>query len=232
MISPKVLRQYNVPYVQARQEAGEFIVLNAAAFHAGFNCGFNCAGAWGWGVGVGGGRVGACAGVDGVVRPLEGGQLGDHRVLCSLVRRCLARHEPHPEQNMNNWQGAADFWGVSSAGVQATSACGPCSPPRAPGRLQYLRLSTVLEARRPDRHCTPRPAHRQFSTSSPARPAPPPICRGGQLCNGAVAGGGVRRGALHLLLPARRRGARHGHLPARAAGGLVRWVHHSALGGT
>ncbi|KAL4431002.1 hypothetical protein ABPG75_006258 [Micractinium tetrahymenae] len=43
MISPKVLRQYNVPYVQAKQEAGEFIVLNAAAYHAGFNCGFNCA---------------------------------------------------------------------------------------------------------------------------------------------------------------------------------------------
>ncbi|KAL4426832.1 hypothetical protein ABPG77_006618 [Micractinium sp. CCAP 211/92] len=43
MISPKVLRQYNVPYLTAKQEAGEFIVLNAAAFHAGFNCGFNCA---------------------------------------------------------------------------------------------------------------------------------------------------------------------------------------------
>ena len=31
------------------QEAGEFIVLNAAAYHAGYNLGFNCAGALrGW----------------------------------------------------------------------------------------------------------------------------------------------------------------------------------------
>lgn len=29
----------------AAQEAGEFIVLNAAAYHAGYNLGFNCAGA-------------------------------------------------------------------------------------------------------------------------------------------------------------------------------------------
>ncbi len=28
---------------QAKQEPGEFVVLNAAAYHAGFNCGFNCA---------------------------------------------------------------------------------------------------------------------------------------------------------------------------------------------
>ena len=43
MISPKVLRAHGVPFVQARQEPGEFIVLNAAAYHAGFNLGFNCA---------------------------------------------------------------------------------------------------------------------------------------------------------------------------------------------
>ncbi|PSC73626.1 Jumonji domain-containing [Micractinium conductrix] len=43
LISPKVLKAYNVPFVQCRQEAGEFIVLNAAAYHAGFNTGFNCA---------------------------------------------------------------------------------------------------------------------------------------------------------------------------------------------
>ena len=28
---------------QARQEQGEFIVLNGAAYHSGFNLGFNCA---------------------------------------------------------------------------------------------------------------------------------------------------------------------------------------------
>lgn len=55
LVSPKVLRQYNVPYVQAKQEAGEFIVLNAAAYHAGYNCGFNCAG--GCGCGGQGGRM-------------------------------------------------------------------------------------------------------------------------------------------------------------------------------
>lgn len=43
MISPKVLRTYNVPFVQAKQRAGEFIVLNHSAYHMGFNLGFNCA---------------------------------------------------------------------------------------------------------------------------------------------------------------------------------------------
>jgi len=43
VISPKVLKSFNVPYIQAKQKAGEFIVLNAAAYHAGFNLGFNCA---------------------------------------------------------------------------------------------------------------------------------------------------------------------------------------------
>ncbi len=43
VISPKTLRQYGVPYVQAKQKPGEFIVLNAAAYHTGFNLGFNCA---------------------------------------------------------------------------------------------------------------------------------------------------------------------------------------------
>lgn len=39
--------------LQAKQEPGEFIVLNAAAYHSVYNLGFNCAGAWvGWG-GVG-----------------------------------------------------------------------------------------------------------------------------------------------------------------------------------
>ncbi|EFN59438.1 hypothetical protein CHLNCDRAFT_137990 [Chlorella variabilis] len=47
LISPRMLRSYNVPYIQAKQEAGEFIVLNAAAYHAGFNLGFNCAGGCG-----------------------------------------------------------------------------------------------------------------------------------------------------------------------------------------
>lgn len=43
MISPSVLRKHAVPFVQARQEAGEFVVLNAGAYHAGYNLGFNCA---------------------------------------------------------------------------------------------------------------------------------------------------------------------------------------------
>jgi len=43
LISPRVLRAFNVPFQQARQEAGEFVVLNAAAYHSGFNQGFNCA---------------------------------------------------------------------------------------------------------------------------------------------------------------------------------------------
>lgn len=43
MVSPRVLRSYSVPFVQARQEPGEFIVLNAAAYHSGFNLGFNVA---------------------------------------------------------------------------------------------------------------------------------------------------------------------------------------------
>lgn len=29
--------------MQVKQEKGEFVVLNAAAYHAGFNMGFNCA---------------------------------------------------------------------------------------------------------------------------------------------------------------------------------------------
>ena len=43
MFSPSMLRTHNVPYVQAKQEPGEFMVLNSAAYHAGFNMGFNCA---------------------------------------------------------------------------------------------------------------------------------------------------------------------------------------------
>ena len=43
VISPKTLKVYGVPFVQARQKPGEFIVLNSAAYHTGFNLGFNCA---------------------------------------------------------------------------------------------------------------------------------------------------------------------------------------------
>lgn len=43
MISPSLLKTYNIKYVQALQKPGEFIVLNASAYHAGFNLGFNCA---------------------------------------------------------------------------------------------------------------------------------------------------------------------------------------------
>lgn len=43
MVSPSQLRTLNVHFTTAKQEAGEFIVLNAAAYHCGFNTGFNCA---------------------------------------------------------------------------------------------------------------------------------------------------------------------------------------------
>lgn len=43
MFSPSMLRTHNVPFVQAKQEEGEFVVLNTGAYHAGFNMGFNCA---------------------------------------------------------------------------------------------------------------------------------------------------------------------------------------------
>jgi [histone H3]-trimethyl-L-lysine9/36 demethylase len=43
LLSPALLRTYGVRYVQAKQEANEFIVLNAAAYHSGYNTGFNCA---------------------------------------------------------------------------------------------------------------------------------------------------------------------------------------------
>lgn len=43
MFSPSMLRTHNVPYIQAKQEPGEFMVIRAAAYHAGFNMGFNCA---------------------------------------------------------------------------------------------------------------------------------------------------------------------------------------------
>mmetsp|Transcript_18452 Transcript_18452/g.39647 ORF Transcript_18452/g.39647 Transcript_18452/m.39647 type:complete len:650 (+) Transcript_18452:443-2392(+) len=43
MLSPSLLRTYGIPYMQAKQAEGEFIVLNAAAYHSGFNTGFNCA---------------------------------------------------------------------------------------------------------------------------------------------------------------------------------------------
>lgn len=33
MISPSQLRQWGIPFVTAHQQAGEFIVLNAAAYH-------------------------------------------------------------------------------------------------------------------------------------------------------------------------------------------------------
>lgn len=43
MLSPSLLRAHGISYMQARQAEGEFIVLNAAAYHSGFNLGFNCA---------------------------------------------------------------------------------------------------------------------------------------------------------------------------------------------
>ncbi|KAL0055078.1 hypothetical protein WJX82_006712 [Trebouxia sp. C0006] len=43
LITPALLRHHAMPVVTVKQDAGEFIVLNAGAYHAGFNQGFNCA---------------------------------------------------------------------------------------------------------------------------------------------------------------------------------------------
>uniref|UniRef100_A0A7S0VNE7 JmjC domain-containing protein n=1 Tax=Polytomella parva TaxID=51329 RepID=A0A7S0VNE7_9CHLO len=43
LITPAMLRTYGVRFSTIQQNAGEFVVLNAAAYHAGFNTGFNCA---------------------------------------------------------------------------------------------------------------------------------------------------------------------------------------------
>lgn len=43
LLSPSFLKNYNIKYKQAKQNPGEFIVLNAGAYHSGFNLGFNCA---------------------------------------------------------------------------------------------------------------------------------------------------------------------------------------------
>ena len=40
---PLALYSGSLIWLQAKQEAGEFIVLNAGAYHSGFNMGFNCA---------------------------------------------------------------------------------------------------------------------------------------------------------------------------------------------
>lgn len=41
MISPKVLRQHNIPYNKVTQEAGEIMITFPFGYHAGFNHGFN-----------------------------------------------------------------------------------------------------------------------------------------------------------------------------------------------
>ncbi|KAH8339850.1 hypothetical protein KR067_000483 [Drosophila pandora] len=41
MISPKVLRQHNIPYNKITQEAGEIMITFPFGYHAGFNHGFN-----------------------------------------------------------------------------------------------------------------------------------------------------------------------------------------------
>jgi jumonji domain-containing protein 2 len=43
LISPSVLRQFSVGYHMCKQNKGEYVVLNAAAYHSGFNAGFNTA---------------------------------------------------------------------------------------------------------------------------------------------------------------------------------------------
>ncbi|KAI8471646.1 MAG: JmjC domain, hydroxylase-domain-containing protein [Monoraphidium minutum] len=43
LMSPHMLRSYGIDYQMCRQAPNEFVVLNAAAYHAGYNTGFNCA---------------------------------------------------------------------------------------------------------------------------------------------------------------------------------------------
>ena len=43
LISPSLLRTFNVNYVQAVQQPGDFIVINAQAYHSGYNLGYNTA---------------------------------------------------------------------------------------------------------------------------------------------------------------------------------------------
>ncbi|CAL8461880.1 g1411 [Coccomyxa elongata] len=43
MLSPRVLRQHNVPVFGVLQEPGEFVVTFPGAYHGGFNTGLNCA---------------------------------------------------------------------------------------------------------------------------------------------------------------------------------------------
>eukprot|EP01024_Parvocaulis_polyphysoides_P015087 TRINITY_DN1647_c0_g1_i1.p2 TRINITY_DN1647_c0_g1~~TRINITY_DN1647_c0_g1_i1.p2 ORF type:complete len:375 (-),score=37.72 TRINITY_DN1647_c0_g1_i1:235-1359(-) len=43
LLSPKMLTSFHIPYKMAIQRPGEFIVLNAGAYHAGYNLGYNCA---------------------------------------------------------------------------------------------------------------------------------------------------------------------------------------------
>eukprot|EP01025_Chloroclados_australasicus_P066147 TRINITY_DN9052_c1_g1_i2.p2 TRINITY_DN9052_c1_g1~~TRINITY_DN9052_c1_g1_i2.p2 ORF type:complete len:392 (+),score=27.34 TRINITY_DN9052_c1_g1_i2:164-1339(+) len=43
LLSPNVLNTFHIPYSVAVQKPGEFIVLNAGAYHAGYNLGYNCA---------------------------------------------------------------------------------------------------------------------------------------------------------------------------------------------
>ncbi|XP_045160410.1 uncharacterized protein LOC123525433 isoform X2 [Mercenaria mercenaria] len=43
LISPKVLRQYSIPFDKITQEAGEIMITFPYGYHAGYNHGFNCA---------------------------------------------------------------------------------------------------------------------------------------------------------------------------------------------
>lgn len=43
MLSPRILRQHDVPVYTTVQEAGNFIVTFPGAYHSGFNHGLNCA---------------------------------------------------------------------------------------------------------------------------------------------------------------------------------------------
>lgn len=43
LITPALLHKEGIPFVKCQQNAGEFVVLNAGAYHCGFNQGFNCA---------------------------------------------------------------------------------------------------------------------------------------------------------------------------------------------
>lgn len=43
LLSPQILKKYNIPYNKITQESGEIMITFPYAYHAGYNHGLNCA---------------------------------------------------------------------------------------------------------------------------------------------------------------------------------------------